>query len=416
MNRSIKIFFIILLFFISIIISGCWSRIEVENLAIASAIGIDKVKGDPGKILFSVSVLKPPKTGGGGGTGGMEGGSNGQIPGWVNFGQGNSVEDARRNLATTTAKRLFLGHSRIIVFGKEKAQEGIEDTLDFLSRNEGIRLRNWVLVASEGTALDTFSIQPELTSILAEEITDLLTLSAPRASKSYAVALKDFMVDLTTKGKEAVLPLLEIREISPDAIGESQGNGSSQPKKIARLKGVAVFKGDKMVGELGDTETKGFLWIIGKVKKGILTFEVENSETKKPVKVTVEMTRSNSKIEAKIIQGKPVAIVRIDTEGNIDEFSKTGTEITPKFIELVDQGYEEAIRKEVMLALNKCQQELESDIFGLGTHFHRQQLKYWKENNLDERWPEVFPDVQVQVEVTANVRRTGLTSDSIVVK
>jgi spore germination protein KC len=418
-----KTCFIICLILLAFNFSGCWSRIEVEDLAIASAVGIDKGETEEfSKILFSVLVVRPENVQGGSGdssgTGGTgEGGS--QAPGWVNFGQGNSVDDARRNLSTTTSKRIFLGHSRVIILGEEKAKEGVGDIVDYLIRNEEIRLRSWLLVTSAGTALETLSLNPELSNTFSDEVDNFLTISAPRASKSYAVNVKNFMVDLTTTGKEAVLPLLEIRTIPPGETtpsGGSQAGGPPQPKKNARLKGLAVFRGDKMVGELGDSETKGFLWIAGKAQRGTLAFRVDNSGVKEPAQVTVEMTRVASKIKTDIVQGKPVVKLKIETEGDIGEFSGTDVKITPEDIELVNQGYRKAIEEQVMLALNKCQKELQADIFGFGTYVHRQQLRYWKEHNLEKKWPEVFPEIQVQVEIKANVRRTGLIQDSIKVE
>lgn len=68
------------------------------------------------------------------------------------------------------------------------------------------------------------------------------------------------------------------------------------------------------------------------------------------------------------------------------------------------------------MAILKCQKDLESDIFGFGATFHRQQAKYWKENKLEKNWLGVFPDVPVKVEVKANIRRSGLISDSIQIK
>lgn len=407
---------LLMLIFVSV---GCGSKVEVEDLAIATAIGIDRVsQNDQSETLFSVRVLKSGNAGGQGssGSGGGSGGaSGGQTEGWMNFAKGNSVDDAKRNLATTTAKRLFLGHSRMIVLGEEKARDGVGDIIDFLFRNEGIRLRNWLLVASGGTAVDFFSISPEMTSTFSEEVNDLLTLSASRVSKSYAVDLKGFLTDLATPGKEAVLPLLEIRTLPADDSSSQEGS-APKPKKNVRLKGLAVFKGDKMIGKLEDTETKGFLWVIGEAQSGTLTFPVKNSGTKEPVQVTVEMTRAKSKIETKIVQGKPVINVKIDAEGNLGEFSDNYAAITSQDIAQVNQGYAETIRKEVMPVISKCQKDFASDIFGFGSVLHRQQAKYWKENNLKKNWQSMFPQVEVKVDVKANVRRTGLSTDSIKVE
>ena len=176
-------FIYICLFSWLILAGGCWNRIEVENLAIASALGIDKpAQGDSNQVLVSILVEKPGEAEEGGGGRGTSGASS-QMSGWVNFGKGNSVEDAIRNLSTTTSKRLFLDHSRVIILGEEKARGGVGDIIDFLVRSRFIRLRNLLLVASESTALDTFSITPELTNIFSEEINDLVHF-APRGKYS----------------------------------------------------------------------------------------------------------------------------------------------------------------------------------------------------------------------------------------
>ncbi|MEL7565595.1 MAG: Ger(x)C family spore germination protein [Dehalobacterium sp.] len=415
MFKIFKFLQLVILFLLLVLSTGCWSRNEVENLAIASAIGIDKVEQSGEKqILFSVLIVKPESKSGGD-PAGTSGGGGGGVPGWINFAQGNSVDDAQRNLFTTTSTKPFLGHSRIIILGDETAKDGVGDIIDYLERNKDIRLRNWVLV-TKGTALEIFGIHPELENLLSEEVNNLLTLSAPDVSKSYAVDLKEFLVDLATPGKEAVLPLLETREIPANLAFGIQEGSQADTRKNARLKGLAVFKEDKKVGELGDTETKGFLWVVGKAQRGALTFQVPNSGTPKNVQVTIDMTRANSEIQTQVIRGKPAVTVKIEAEGNIREFSQPNVSVTPEDVEEIDKGFAAEIKRQATMAILKCQKDLKSDIFGFGTSFHRQQVNYWKEYKLEENWTQVFPEVPVKLEVKANVRRSGLTSDSIQIK
>lgn len=58
-----------------------------------------------------------------------------------------------------------------------------------------------------------------------------------------------------------------------------------------------------------------------------------------------------------------------------------------------------------MAAVAKAQ-ELDSDIFGFGAELNRTNPEKWAE--LRERWDEEFPRVDVQVEVKAKLRRSGL--------
>ena len=57
-------FIYICLFSWLILAGGCWNRIEVENLAIASALCIDKpAQGDSNQVLVSILVEKPGEAG-----------------------------------------------------------------------------------------------------------------------------------------------------------------------------------------------------------------------------------------------------------------------------------------------------------------------------------------------------------------
>lgn len=127
--------FLILFIIVFITLNGCWSRRELDTLAIVTAIGIDKAKED-GKISVAFQILKPSevKTPSSGSTG--SGGSKGV---WVLTSTGYTVFDAARNATMQSNRRLFFPQNKIIVIGEEMARASIAPLLDFLivTRNPG---------------------------------------------------------------------------------------------------------------------------------------------------------------------------------------------------------------------------------------------------------------------------------------
>ena len=45
-------------------------------------------------------------------------------------------------------------------------------------------------------------------------------------------------------------------------------------EKAVRVNGMAVFKKDKMVGVLSEDETRGVLWVLGKVSSAAINVEI----------------------------------------------------------------------------------------------------------------------------------------------
>lgn len=404
--RKILIFITLIFIFMSTV--GCWSRTEVEELAIVTAIGIDDViyEGKQ-KLRFSILIVKPEEMGD------STGGKGEGAPAWFGFAQGDTLFEAVENFSTTSSKTLFGGHVSSIILGEKTAQKGVGNVIDFVQRHKSHRLRNWVLVA-EGSAREALGIHPELQTLPSEELQGLLGLNATRTSKSYAVDLKTFLVDLAVPGKEAVLPLLEIRKVGSEIEhpGE-EAAGDKAKHKNASLKGLAVFKGDKMVGKLRDVETRGFLWVIGKAKGGII---IASDPHQEEPHVAIKMTRASSKIKPEVVDGKLIITVKIEAEGDLGEYGEAKGTTKPEDIARIEKSYADVIKNEAERAIDKCQKVYNSDIFGFGAIVHRKQLKYWKEYKLEEKWGEMFSDVPITVEVEAEIRRTGMIGDSLKIK
>lgn len=69
---------------------------------------------------------------------------------------------------------------------------------------------------------------------------------------------------------------------------------------------------------------------------------------------------------------------------------------------------EKEVEKRIGATLRKVQKEMKADIFGFAESFHQKYPKQWANNK--GHWEDIFPQVEVKVEVKAYIRRPGMST------
>lgn len=113
-----------------LLLSGCWERKEVNDIAIVTATGVDLL--DDESIRVTVLLAVPRLIG----TTSAQGGGESKLEssaGWIVSEQGKTVMDAFTGLQDKLPRKLFLSHNRTIVVGEKLARNGIFPLLDFFS-------------------------------------------------------------------------------------------------------------------------------------------------------------------------------------------------------------------------------------------------------------------------------------------
>ncbi|MHB1125611.1 MAG: Ger(x)C family spore germination protein [Bacillota bacterium] len=395
-------------------LTGCWSRKEIEDLAIVSALGFDKVTVDGrDKCRVTIQVIRP------GAVGSIEmGGGGAQAPVWTFSSIGETVHEAGRDLSTRSPRIPFPPHARVVILGERLVREdGLKKVMDLLMRFRDIRLRTYVLV-SRGDALDALLAQPELERTLSQEIVRMINVTQKRVSKAYFADVREVAAAVAGPGRDPAMSLLEVFPLSPkDIKGEGIDTGGLKPgspeskQTSVRLKGLAAFRGDKLVGFLGDRETRGFLYITGKARVGIITVRdpIHNERD-----TTFAMTGAKTIIEPAIEDGRVVFTVRIKARGNLSEHEGAGNIASMPALEKLEENISKEIRSMAMEAVRRAQEDFRSDIFGFGDVLHRKLPGEWKQ--ISEQWPEVFPDAEVRISVETRIQSTGMIGKSLEIK
>lgn len=373
---------------LGVFLGGCWSRREVNELAIVLGAGVDWVQG--GRIRLTVQVARPSAF-----VGGEQGGTGKEAPAsWVVWAEGRTVAEAEASLAAKIPREIYWGHCIVLVIGEEMAKHGVRLVTNFFQRSRQPREIIWVMVA-KGEAkgfLETYSALAK-TSAQAAGFLNLMRVG-------WAVRLKEFAEMLADRGIQPTLPWVEVVEA-----GSTPGPEPRPPTlRQVELSGVAVFKEDRMVGRLDPYETTGLLWLMGKAVNEEVVVIPSPDEPERAV--SLEVWRSKTRVFPEY-DGRSLRFkVEVWVEAHMVEQQSREDLALPDKIKALEEGLAREVRKRMEAALRKSQEEYEADIFGFGRAFHRKYKKEWR--RLKDRWDEVFRQAEVEWVIKGRVREIGL--------
>ena len=383
MKKSIPLYILCVVLFV--MLTGCWNRRELNTLAIVQALGIDLTEN--GQISITAQILRPSEVKEASAT---EGGAV-----WVVTSKGDTVFDAIREASLKTTRKLFFPHNKIIIIGEEAARAGVIPLLDFLRRDPEIRELSYIFIA-QGKAkpiLQGVHEQENIPSHAIEGLAEAIKFSSKLPKRN----LKDFIGTLDSPTISSVVPGIKLLDKKSD--GKSI--------EVVALDQTAIFKKDKLIGWFDGKETRGLLWVLNEVKSGIIIVNSPKDENKN---VSLEIIQSTSKITPEITDKKLTITVEVKEEGNLAEQMSAVNLTQPDTFHELELRQAAAIEEEITAALTKAQ-AWGVDIFKFGEEFHRKFPQEW--SGLEENWEEEFKELEVNVEVVAQLRSLGITTTPI---
>ncbi len=378
MNRRIRLVAsVILLPVLMMLLSGCWDNHELDTLFIVTGVALDKAD-DPEQLDITLQIGKTKSNTSG-------------------SGESNSQQDSTILLKTTaytmmeglmefnrdSSRTLLLQHNQVLLLGSALAEQGIKDRIDLFLRDHEARMEVLVMIA-DGRADKVLSAKLDQEKIsgmfLAREMQDLYAVSP-----YYKIRMLDFASRLRDGITSPVAPIVAMEE--------------TDNKQEIKFNGFAVFKDGKMIGRLNNDEVMGYIWAMGNVKKcgvvadcdmGRAVFQIINLDTERDVTLRPD--------------GGVRVTLSVNATLNIGELrgfkGKTSQDLMRYLIDLAQSE----IRRKITDTFETTQ-TLNADIYGIGTSVHRKYPKEWKE--FKNRWNELFPDTELDVQVQVHLPTTG---------
>lgn len=385
-----KCMFVLLI--LSLFLTGCWDRRELNELGITLAIGIDKVEDE---YQVTAQVVVPSeisaKT------------STGRSPVTLFQANGETVYEALRKITKSSPRKIYPGHLRTLVLGEDLAEEGIAESLDFLSRDWELRSDFFVVIAKDMTAGEVLNVTTTIENIPANHMFNTLKTSEAFWAATNGFLLDELIANLTIDGKEPVLTGILV---TGEKMGSSKQNVESiTPSTQIKYDELAVFKKDKLVGWLTERQSRGYNGIVNEVQKTVTAISCPEKG-----KATLEIIQFDSKIKGKINKGKPEVDVNIKVKGNVGEVECQINLNDQETIVKLEKNTENKMEEIFNMTIETVQKQFKSDIFGFGEAIHRSNPKEWKK--IKKQWDEEFPELTANVKVDVKIVHTGTEGNS----
>ncbi|MFN2747452.1 MULTISPECIES: Ger(x)C family spore germination protein [unclassified Bacillus (in: firmicutes)] len=378
-----------------IVLSGCWNRRELNQLAIVGAMAIDKADG---KHVVTTQVIDPSQIA-------AKQGKGQEAPVITYKEKGDTIFEAIRRMTTVTPRKLYFSHLRVLVIGEEIAKEGIDDTLDFLSRDHEVRPDFFIIVAKDARAENVLKVMTGIEDIPANKLYTSLETSEKSWAPSMTITLDKLISDITSEG---IQPHLTGLKLLGD-VKKGQDNENVQqidPDVKLKYGGLAVFKSDRLIGWLNERDSKAVNYALGNVKSTIGEQPCPNGKGK----VAVEVVRAKSELAVDVKNGSPKGSVQINVEGNIGEIQCKLDLMKSKTITELENNANKRVKMIIENAIKTAQKEYKVDFFGFGEALHRSNPDYWKK--VKKNWDETFSEMPIDVKTDVQIRRVGTIGKS----
>lgn len=267
-NTSIVIMCVVLL----LGFNASYTSLNIDNLAYVVAIGIDVGKNDVYKVSFqfiprSSEEKSESSTSSNGGKS------------VINTVEAPSLNTAINLTNSYLARKINLSHCKVIIFSEQVATYGISKEIYSLINNSQARPSSNIIICKNSAERYIKDTNPILENLITKYY-ELFPNSGKYTGYIYNATLGDFFNQLVSNTCEpfAILGGINSNMYSNNnkiSYSNNTGNMKSTETSFSGLRGsenigVAVFKNDKLVGELNATETLCLSIIKGEVSSFLI--------------------------------------------------------------------------------------------------------------------------------------------------
>lgn len=380
-----KIKIVIILIFIimsNLVLTSCWNYREIDSVDIIAGLGIDKEPNND-KYLITYEVISS-----------MAGENKREVGTKIIQNRGEAIFDAVRKFVEKNGKVGYWSHTKVMIIGKNTAESGIIPMVDYTMRDGEFRPDMNILIADENLAADIFTSIYKDIPVVSFKLDETLKYQNKIGSFE-RVDVWNFTDKLAKEGFSPVVPLVYLEKESG--------------KIIPKIRGMAVFKSDKMIGTLNGEETKYYLFIDDEIENEPIV--IKYNEDGKNITICLEILKNKTKLKPTKIGNKIVMNIDIECDTSIIEIGGTANVIDEKGRKELEKYAEEHIEKNIVRLVNKVQYNYNSDIFGFGDTIKKENPELWKE--VGDDWDKQFKNLEIDTNVKVNIKKSALIIEPI---
>lgn len=373
-----KLWILLVLF----LFTGCWNYNELNNLALATAMAIDK---DDENIRVSVLISNARKV--------SSSSTEGESSTTVSSGTGKTISEAIENLNLKSPKKIYIGHLSVIIIDENLAKKGLSNITDYLFRDPESIKRFYVLIAKDIKAEKIIKVLSPLESFPSQGIYDIIKSSSETNSITTEMPYSLFLEDMLKTGKEAVLPTITL--IGNDKKGSKEDSlQQSSPEAYSKLDTIALFKKDKLITYATKEESEGInilnnridnMTVIFKNKNGYIASRLDGIKTCINLDLKKDVT-FNISVKANASLEEVTSNIDLTKNENMKELEK---QLEKKVKNKIKKGIEASIK-------------YKSDVIGFGNLIYKKNPTYFK-----EYWNKKLDNINTNIKVDISLKSKG---------
>ncbi|MED4602809.1 Ger(x)C family spore germination protein [Paenibacillus validus] len=370
-------------------ITGCWSRVEINDRAFVSGMYVDVSEESGYEVSLGFPLSNRLSSGGSMPSGGASDGN----PYAIVSKRAGSIPEAIRKIRSDLSREISWGHCRIIIVGTKMAESGVDPILEFVTREPNFHTKSYFLVAP-GKGKDI----TELTPVFERLPSEVLREFAER-KVTLDTSVKD-LLEAAARGGDAAAALLTIGKVK---MVSEKGKLSTW----VGTDGAALFKNGKMVGTFNVQEMRAALWIDGKMKSSVISLKSPTDGK------TISFLILNSKSQIKpVVSGDRIRFdIRIEAEDDVMSSESDIDLNDPEQISKIENLLSQQLKGRIMSAIQKTQQ-MGIDVFAFGRYIEWRYPKVWYEHQ--DHWRSTYKNCEFSVVTQVSVKRTGVEKNPIV--
>lgn len=369
----------VLLLISIVLISGCWDRKEMNDLAFVTGTALDLT--EDGNLLCTIQIAipaSPEKS--------IDAGSGKKGNYFIISAEGKSGNEIHRLLQKKSSRHLFLSHRSVVFISERLARNGLRDVLDIFTHDPRNRLKTYLMIVKEGEARDILKMSNPLKQVPLEVVKEIR-----ESGDDVRVTLRDFYIAHLGEGVQPVVGDIVSEEPSKDP-----------EHQIFAFAGASVFKDLKLVGHLDVKETLNLLWMTGKLDFGRITSKLADGTGE----IGVLLNHVDSKVIVESVREPIKFKVKLKGVASLVENNSALSVNNPDDLASIQSALKGTIVNQMEQLVNKLQKKYKTDSAGFGQEIYNHHPKTWMK--LRDRWDSHFSKAQISFEVDLNIQGAGM--------
>jgi len=321
-----------------------------------------------------------------------------------------SIDSGINLINSYISKKVNLSHCKAIVISEELAYEGLSEYLYTIVNNVELRPDCNILISKCNASEFLKNSEPTLESVSARYY-ELILNSSEYTGYSENITLSKFYYDLlsTSSQAHAILGAINTNNTHNNdkdlALYNIEGSYTAGETPIESNVGIenmglAVFRGDKLVGELNGSETLSHLIITNDLDSCTITIP---SPFQEGFTLTVSLTLAkNTKNCVEFINNTPFISSTIYLTANILSMDENLDYSNNENLEVIQEYLNTYLEENILECLYKTSKEFRSDIFDFGNLAVKKYSTWTKWGDSD--WLSNYENSFFKVEVNSIVQ------------